>query len=791
MKNKIIILLSSITIMLIALNIVSAIGTIQESYNAGDDGFTSLFDDGIDREFRSQWFNVGLNASNSFTIGQVALKLEKQGTPPATFAINITSANRTGYPNMSNVISSNISIATADVSTLAGGAWINITMPSAVLTKGNNYTIFIYMIGGDSGNRLKVRKQAVSSYPFGFYDTANGGISWTYNSGTTIMFEVYNTTATGGTFPIGTPSVTLNYPPNNTAFTSLITFNASLTPINSNITNATIYIWNSTGGIVNQTFNVLNSNTTINTLFNISNLNAGAYTWNVEGCASNLTASACNTAPSNFSFTQGLQINNAMFTTPVTETTSQQFVLNVNNSIGLVFGASYLNYAGVNYVAFLNSGGTQSNYTTTLTIPQVNATTVNYFFWNITVSSPSGNPIQFISSTYNQTIDPLILIACNTTYPTITLNFTFYDEILQKNVNASESPTNLLLNFKYWMGNGAIKKYYSFQALNSSSNNFQFCLSPNVTLYVDMDMQYYYATGFADRTYYLRNYTLTNAKQDILLYSLISSKATKFSVTLKQGTDLVTGAVVSVYKYFVGLGSYKLVMIGLTDDKGQFSANLDLDQNYNFSIMSNNVNEGSIIKQGSCTTAPCTIDLNIGEAILSPLDSLSNYIAQNVVYTLSYNATLKTVNLTFEDKLGTAQYWRLWVYQPNYGNESTITICDIKTFSTLGLMGCDYSNYTGNIVAKVYISRSPEKLVDFLNLVNNNASTILGETGILASIIILLVIVFSATRNPVNALILIPFALVILKFIGFLPLEWTWITALTIFIIWIIGRLNT
>jgi hypothetical protein len=231
--------------------------------------------------------------------------------------------------------------------------------------------------------------------------------------------------------------------------------------------------------------------------------------------------------------------------------------------------------------------------------------------------------------------------------------------------------------------------------------------------------------------------------------------------------------------------------VGLTDDKGSFSANLDLDQSYNSTIVKDGVDYGSQIKQGSCSASPCLIDLNIEESILEAFAELYAYFAQNVDYTLTYNDTSKVVTLDFIDNLGTAQYWRLWVYKNNYGNDSKTTICNNVSYSASGSLYCDYSAYGGDIIAKVYISRSPEKLVDFISFLNTNAPAILGLSGILASIILIIVIVFTGTRNPVVALTLIPFVLVILKFIGFLPLGWGWIGAFLVFDLWLINRLNS
>jgi len=185
------------------------------------------------------------------------------------------------------------------------------------------------------------------------------------------------------------------------------------------------------------------------------------------------------------------------------------------------------------------------------------------------------------------------------------------------------------------------------------------------------------------------------------------------------------------------------------------------------------------------------IDLFLDEETLNPLDPYYDYFAQNVDYNLTYNDTTQMVTLNFVDNLGTANYWRLHVFKGYYENDSITTICDTTTYSPSGTITCNYTGYNGNLMAKVYISRSPEKLVVFLNWMNSLDYKTFGVSAILASVIIILVLFFTGMRNPVNALVLIPFALVILKLIQFLPFSWGWIVGLLVMDIWLISKLKT
>jgi hypothetical protein len=499
----------------------------------------------------------------------------------------------------------------------------------------------------------------------------------------------------------------------------------------------------------------------------------------------NDTAGNLNTTT--FSWDYRVLFLNASYDAVGYETQSQNFVSHINYNTNASLQV-LLNYDSTNYTTTNTGSGSYGIYSpTTFEAPFVSADTNKTFFWIFIYNSSTT-----YSSELNQTVKPIFLILCNGTYTNKTLNYTFIDEATGIPINSNTNPVTFRSTFRYWFGSGLNYKNYSYQIINTTTtNNFSFCISPaNYTFYTDIDLQYE-AQDYSQRTLYERNESLTNVTQNISLYVLLSTSTQKFTIYLKQGIEPFTDVLTEVYKYFVGDGIYKLVTTGLSDDKGTFVANLNLDEQYKFISSKDGYTYDEQIKQASCSVAPCEITLNIGDVVLSAYEDFYNYFAQNVEYNLTYNKSSSIVTLQFLDKIGTAEYWRLWVYQTNFANDTLITICDENTYSISGTMTCNYSSYDGDITAKAYISRSPEKLVNFINFVNENITEILGLTGILASIIIFLVIVFSGIRNPVNIFILIPFAFVVLKFIGLLPLDWSWILALTIFDIWIIKRLKT
>lgn len=601
------------------------------------------------------------------------------------------------------------------------------------------------------------------------------------------------------TLATGSASITLNNPANGSTLSTVgANFTAFLNISQPNVAlyewkNATVNVYDSNNTLFNSTFTTLSGNDTSLNIF-IDSFSIGNYYWNVNGTYGN--SSYTTTAISNNnSFTVGATISAQNYSNYTYETARETFTVNVTLLEGSQLSLAKLVYNGTVYSVSDVTTTILSNETNIMLVKSIDiplnannySSVINDFYWQFTYN---GGQVQNLT-TQQQNVTFINLQLCNGTYTTKTLNFTIIDELTGNQLNSTLTPITLQSSFKYWIGEGTTYRNYSYQLINSTStNNFQYCILPNNTYYIDMDMQYS-ALNYSDRTWAFRNYSISNSLRQVPLYILLSNEATKFQVNVKQGTEVFIGALVDVYKYFTGEGIYKKVMVGFTDDKGQFVGNLDLDQNYKFFPSKSNENYTEQIKQASCSATPCQIDINIGDVAVSSFADFYDYFAQNVDYNLTYNKSLSMVNLTFVDKLGTANYWRLFVYQSNYTSDSVVTICDEKSYSVSGSISCNYSNYTGDITAKVYISRSPEKLVEFITFVNENVSSILGTSGILASIIIILVIVFSGVRNPTVALVLLPFSLILLKFIGFLPLDWTSILGIAIFDIWIITRLKT
>jgi len=172
------------------------------------------------------------------------------------------------------------------------------------------------------------------------------------------------------------------------------------------------------------------------------------------------------------------------------------------------------------------------------------------------------------------------------------------------------------------------------------------------------------------------------------------------------------------------------------------------------------------------------------------LDGYNDIYAGDVVYQLYFNETTDMAHAIFNDITGTASYFRFEVNRVSLNN-SNLNVCDKTIYTTAGAMECNMSGLTGNYEATLIISRSPEKVIDFIQFIVGGLQDALGVTGLIVSLVFLIVIVFSGLRNPVIAVALVPIALTTLKLMDMLPISWLWISSVAVLTFLLIGRLKT
>jgi hypothetical protein len=469
------------------------------------------------------------------------------------------------------------------------------------------------------------------------------------------------------------------------------------------------------------------------------------------------------------------------YNTPVYETSTQSFVLNVSMDSGENVAVTLI-YNGTPYSTSLSQNGDTRVYTSSLNVPTITDSTENKsFYWTI-VGSVNSN-----TTTYVQTVNKIFLnttTGCNY----LVANFTDYDEETLVRIN----PFLFRATFNYWLGDGSIKGTAIVN--NISINELNLCFDvANTTLYSEAIIEYGDSNvQYVTRNYYYINASFnSNASQNVDLYSLNLSSSTSFILQVYAPDSTPDPNVfINTMRYYPGEDKWRLVQMAKTSDAGISVGYFKTEiPDYKFIL----VKDGVVVLSTSSQkvvpqTAPYTITFylgnNPGEAWL-PFQNQSNF-----QYSLTYNDTTKMVYYDYIDTSGSLSYVKLLVTQNNYTGQSR-TVCNVSSVAVAGVISCNVTGYSGDMTARAYLSRSPEWLVSLIAFTINGIQQYSGLIGPLIGWLILICCVFIMIPNPTAGIVLINVALWFDNLLGLLNLGWPLICGISFISIILIWEMNT
>jgi len=438
-----------------------------------------------------------------------------------------------------------------------------------------------------------------------------------------------------------------------------------------------------------------------------------------------------------------------------------------------------------------NESDTERSFANNVTYGIINPpidTGFNYFIIN---GFGDNNPIsqfQWIISTTPSSVMQLNFSICNAVYKYNFLNVTFKDEINSSLVNSTFAGT-----FYYWIGDGSIKKNYSFQNLVANQSIYSFCSNENDTeIIVDIDLSYG-NPNYNPRNYYLRGATLnaTVINPTLLLISL----GTQFKITVQDKTTFLSNALITNTIYDPGTGTYRTISQSITDSSGRFIEYFQLNKNYRFFIQANDGTIYSPIDKTSiCTASPCEISLSVNNIFDDTFYYYNQTFANNIISSLSFDNNTQLVNYNFLDTTGNSNYFRLTVSKSLF-NVSTMTICNNYYYGTAGSLTCNMSGQSGDFVVVARNSQSPEKIDKVLSIVLNAIKSQWGIMAMVFALGIILTLVFSGAvmsrGNPTVILFVFGFSVTVLKLMDIIPFSWIWILSLDGLLIFTISKIKT
>ena len=686
-----------------------------------------------------------------------------------------------------------------------GGDIILFKLPTIALNEWNMLTLTrnsgtlkVYLNGTESvdggqsfANPLTITK--IGAYAsLDFYKGRLDEISMWNRTLSQVDINVLYNSGNGLEYEDTSLSISLNNPSNDTT-TSLdsVNFSATIYPAYPafELINATLNVWYENNTILIENTTSLNGTSEVQTDWNITNLAIGNYIWNVRACQEDGSAENC-TSSTNRTFAVGLEVKNSNYDAFPLETAQQELSIDVFVPSGVSIQTinSYLVYNGTSYSTSTTSNGNR-NYTLSRIISTpLGESGFNYenrsFYWKIIlIDENTGSTLIQNSSTYQQNVTELVFGICQTGIDVSVLNFTLRDEETQALIDAVNNATTFKATFFLGADSDNLIKNYTITNQSTNKTNFAFCTNnEDNEFFVDMESTYS-AASYSDRNYYLNNASLSNSTNLINLFLLLDANALEFFIDIKRNLNPLASAVVNIDKYFIGEGLYKTIEIDETDVSGEITSYLDLDEKYKFTITKDGEVLGIFEKTAFCEAAPCTISLSITDENSDAFASLSSVFAENVLYNLSFNPTTSIVTFQFIDVTGLANYFRMVVYQTKT-NQSSVALSDQQLYTSSGTMTFNVSGYEGDFRVDTFISRSPEKFIDFITFLISSTAEQLGTLGLIAVFLIIMVIIFGLSFKPSMLVLSVPLSISVVKIMGILSLSNT-----SIIIIYILGGL--
>ena len=455
----------------------------------------------------------------------------------------------------------------------------------------------------------------------------------------------------------------------------------------------------------------------------------------------------------------------------VIESQEQTITLIVNSSETINNLTGTLFYNGTEYYYDSSSlSGIFGNLSVTFFTPSVveDSETKN-FYWNYSMNSWSS----MNSSTYNQTVNKMVLTNCSSGYEV--LRFVSIDEESLVNVSA-----NIDITFDVWQEpNRGYKRNYSFSLRNNY--NYSICAMNTTTNYnVDAVMSYENnVSGFTTRSYYLINYSLTNVASYVYLYLLSTANSSKVYVYTKdQDDEALKGHYVKALRYYPGTNTYRTVEISKSNNDGVSLFHLvGYDVWYKFFVQDGTQ---TIFVSESTKILSSEIYFYI-RIIEDPVSIFSR--ARNLDYDLLYDNVTQTFVFTYNDVSNIVRDGCLVVSK--MGQRSDEVLCNTCETSSATTLSCTIpGTMSGTYIAKAYIdttSINSNFLVDFIEVIVSVTHEMFGQVGTISTFILGGTFAFIGLWNPVAAVMLSIVALIFSVWLGIFYMSYVSLVILIVF----------
>lgn len=447
------------------------------------------------------------------------------------------------------------------------------------------------------------------------------------------------------------------------------------------------------------------------------------------------------------------------------------------------------NYQNVSVVLLYNntkytptrSGEKTIEYLSTVITPNISLSNENVLFhWEYNISG-----FTFDSSNQTQNVGSLILIECDETYQTFSLNISVFNESAQTQSVILDS-----LDQTYQVFNSLGSPTQSFNFTNTTLSNFSLCVFPNVSIITDFQIDYVLDT--VHFTYFGRSVNLSNETKILNLF--VQDGTTQITYTVKDiFDDNIADVFITVEKFDVGTNSFKTVEILKTGTDGTAIGRAVLfTEWYRFTLVHNGITrlvEGPL--KLISVTRTFRIDISPGDWI----DQLQD--ATKLTSTLKYNNDTKTFTLTWTDNALTLNKICLEVINVTPQGETIIGTDNCATSAS----GSLNQNVGGDVDDQMFIAKAfgyiagaetGRFLLDILEksflkeFLFYNQEKVKG-LGVFVTFMLVLSMFFIGLWHPAASIILGILAFGVSRMLGFYYMSWVAFMALLVIggmIIW-------
>ena len=530
-----------------------------------------------------------------------------------------------------------------------------------------------------------------------------------------------------------------------------------------------------------------NSNTTVTCNDNTTTFNT------VEG-EQNLTFYANDTfGNENFkvtSWTYAFLETGVEFNFNASETSDQNFEINITTDIIVLSISASLTYNGTNHTSTASCTSGNCTISNEIDIPLVISGEFENksFFWNLEIFNGSSSSL-LTTSTRIQNVSRIHLESCDATFPTQTLNFTTYDEQTLDRI----TPFSFDGFFEFWTGGGSVIRNNS---IAENATAVELCLSPNITIKTDSIIDYDASilTNYTNRFYYFDDKEIDNSSEDVFMYLLQASASTSFILKVQDDSLLpVADAIIEIHRWYSGEGIFRIVQVSKTDDNGKSIGFFETETvDYKFIIKKNGVILLETGKQKVVPeVSPFTLTFNIGVPLEEPWQS-QNEIS-NLNSTLTWNDTSGFVTYIYIDNSGNLTLVRLLVIKESLVNSTANSvICNDTSTLTSATLSCNVGSTNGFYVASSFISRgNGEGLDKQFTFQVETLSGVVGLLGLFYGWFLILIASFMFKFNEIAGIWAITVTVFLVNLTGLINFGGVFVTgtiAVALILTWIMER---